>query len=158
MRRKDREITEKEDIIKILEACKICHLAMVDDGKPYVIPLNYGYSLNGGTLTLYFHSASAGRKIDILKRSGMAAFSLCLEGGIVTGDTACKYGCLFASAAGSGKVEFIENIEEKCRALSIFFAHQTGEIREFNENQAKAVCVFKLVSNDFSGKKRDKAK
>jgi len=41
MRRKDREITDINGIEEILLQCKTCHVAMVDDGTPYVVPLSY---------------------------------------------------------------------------------------------------------------------
>ena len=42
MRRKDREITGRENIEPILQACKVCRVAMTGpDGWPYVIPLNF---------------------------------------------------------------------------------------------------------------------
>ena len=70
MRRNDREVTDINEIKNILNLCKTCHLAMVDGNMPYVIPLSFGYVMDGDTLTLYFHSAKEGRKIDILKRNG----------------------------------------------------------------------------------------
>lgn len=45
MRRKDREITGRENIEPILQACKVCRVAMTGtDGWPYVIPMNFGYT------------------------------------------------------------------------------------------------------------------
>jgi len=67
MRRKDREVTNLDEIRDIIEKCKVCHLAMVDNGMPYVIPLNFGYIIADNLLTLFFHSAKEGRKINILK-------------------------------------------------------------------------------------------
>jgi Predicted flavin-nucleotide-binding protein len=43
MRRKDREVKDIEGINDIIKSCKTCHVAMVDDGMPYVIPLSFGY-------------------------------------------------------------------------------------------------------------------
>ena len=55
MRRKDREITGRENIEPILQACKVCRVAMTGtDGWPYVIPMNFGYTWDEDGLTLYF--------------------------------------------------------------------------------------------------------
>lgn len=43
MRRKDREIKNFDEIISVLEKCKVLHLAMISDGKPYSVPVNFGY-------------------------------------------------------------------------------------------------------------------
>ena len=56
MRRNDREITDRRDIDEIIKRCRVCHLAMCDDGQPYVVPLNFGYD---GRF-LFFHTASEG--------------------------------------------------------------------------------------------------
>jgi nitroimidazol reductase NimA-like FMN-containing flavoprotein (pyridoxamine 5'-phosphate oxidase superfamily) len=45
MIRKDREVTDINSIEEILKQCKTCHVAMVDDGLPYVVPLSYGYKI-----------------------------------------------------------------------------------------------------------------
>ena len=43
MRRRDREVTELNEIIHILDSGKVLHLGLVDQGKPYIVPVNYGY-------------------------------------------------------------------------------------------------------------------
>ena len=64
MRRKDREITDIHKIEKILSSAKYLHLGVLDDEYPYVVPLHYGYQINGGKLTFYVHSAKEGHKLD----------------------------------------------------------------------------------------------
>lgn len=54
LRRKDREVKDIEDINNIIKECKTCHIAMVDDGMPYVIPLSFGYEIIDDVLSLYF--------------------------------------------------------------------------------------------------------
>ena len=76
MRRKEREVTDLTRIREILEECEVCHLGLVEDGKAYVVPLNFGYTLEDGKLSLYFHSAASGRKVEILRKNPMAAFRL----------------------------------------------------------------------------------
>lgn len=44
MRRKDRLVTEEEDIRRILDACGILHLGLYDEGRIYVVPVNYSYT------------------------------------------------------------------------------------------------------------------
>ena len=62
MRRKDRQITDLEQIMAMVKACKVIHIGMVDaDGKPYVVALNFGAELQGQELVLYFHSALEGK-------------------------------------------------------------------------------------------------
>ena len=69
MRRKDREVTDPAAIRQILDSAKVMYMGLSDLGEPYVVPLNYGYTLENGILTLYFHSAPAGRKMESLKEN-----------------------------------------------------------------------------------------
>ena len=55
MTRRDREITDMNDILFILDKCKFLHLGLVDGDEPYVVPLNYGYTMEDGKLTVYMH-------------------------------------------------------------------------------------------------------
>ena len=46
MRRKDREIKEFDEIIDVLSRCKVLHLALISDGKPYAVPVNFGFAVH----------------------------------------------------------------------------------------------------------------
>jgi len=153
MRRKDREVTDIEQIKKILDPIKTCHLAMVDDGQPYVVPLSHGYTLEKGVLTLYFHSAKDGRKIDVLRKNSAVCFEMSTEGQSSFHETTpCEFGYYFSSVIGFGNVQFVEDVEEKCMALTIITKHQANTEHKFTEKQADTVCVFKVSSTDFCGK------
>lgn len=155
MRRKDREVTAIEEIIKIIEDCKTCHLAMVDDGMPYVIPLSFGYEITDEALTLYFHSAKEGRKLDILHKNNKVCFEMCIEGEpILAGKSPCNSGYYYASVHGFGHVEFVTDITEKCKALSLLMKHQAGISMTYQEEQSRTVCIFKVISKDYSGKRK----
>ena len=154
MRRKDREVTELAEIREILDLCKTCHVAMRDGEELYLVPLSYGYVLEDGVLTLYFHSAQEGRKIDIWKKDPKVCFEICCEGEAVIGKTPCNSGYKFSSLIGWGEVQFIEDEQEKCRALSCMYAHQTGQDVTFTTQQAQTVCVYKIASERFTGKRK----
>ncbi len=154
MRRKDREVTNLDEIRDIIEKCKVCHLAMVDNGMPYVIPLNFGYIIADNLLTLFFHSAKEGRKINILKANNQVCFEMTCEGKSLNIENPCNSGYYFESVHGFGQVEFIEDVDEKCHALTLLAKHQLNQDFVFTENQANSVCVFKVVSQDFTGKKK----
>ena len=178
MRRKDREVLGDENIAKIIEHCTTCHVAMVDDadaGMLYVIPLSFGYSLNGGVLELYFHCAHVGKKLDCIRKNPNVAFSMCVENRIeIHENVYCKSGRFYASVVGQGKAEIVENVAEKCRGLSLLMErqaagaaqsahalqhsssapsmHATPHKFEFTPAQAAAVTVFKITSTNFTGK------
>jgi uncharacterized protein len=156
MRRKDREISNIEEIKGIIDKCKVCHLAMVDNGLPYVVPLNFGYTLEDNLLTLFFHSAKSGRKLDILKENKAVCFEMAVEGQLIKVEDPCNSGYYYESVIGFGQVEFIEEIAVKCRALTILMKHQSNQDFVFTEKQAATVCVFRIESIDFTGKRKSK--
>ena len=153
MRRKDREVTDTHQIKKILDDCKTCHLAMVDKGQPYVIPLSYAYLLNDNSLTLFFHSANEGRKINILRENNAVCFEMSNEGEPIFAEkTPCNSGYFFSSVHGFGHAQFVGNIDEKCSALTLLMKHQANLDVDFMPDQVAGVCVFKVSSTDFTGK------
>ncbi len=156
MRRKDREIKDIKEIINILDNCKTAHLAMVDKGMPYVVPLSYGYELVEGQITLYFHSAKEGRKLDILKENSNVCFEISCEGEPQQAEIPCNSGYFYSSIIGNGKAVFVEDEAEKCKGLRLMFGQQTGRDVVFSKEQAEAVYVFKVVSSDFCGKQKRK--
>lgn len=155
MRRKDREVTDGAQITNILNQCKTCHLAMVEDGLPYVIPLSFAYELDGGTLVLYFHSAKEGRKLDALRKNSAVCFEICTEGEpIFAVKSPCNSGYYFSSVHGFGNVQFINDVAEKCSALALLMKHQANIDVEFTAAQAESVCAYKITTTDFTGKRK----
>jgi len=153
MRRKDREVTDPGQIRRILDACKTCHLAMADNGLPYVVPLSYAYTMEDGAITLYFHSAKEGRKIGILRDNEAVCFEMCIEGEPVRpAGGPCDSGYYYSSVIGFGSAVFVDDIDEKRSALSMLMKHQENTDVGFTPAQAESVCVFKVVSADFAGK------
>ena len=155
MRRKDREITDIDGIEEIFLQCKTCHVAMIDGDTPYIVPLSFGYKfLVDGVLELYFHSALEGRKLDVLNRNNKVCFEISSEGEPIHSVAPCNSGYYYASVIGFGEAVFIDDDKEKCEALSIMFKHQSGKDVAITAEQGESVCVFKIVSTDFTGKKK----
>ena len=69
MRRKDREVADLEGQLAILEQCPVCRVAINDpaSGVPYLVPPELWYGRRAASLTLYFHCAPVGTKLDLLR-------------------------------------------------------------------------------------------
>ncbi len=70
MRRKDKEIKDAKEIESIISRSDICRIALSENNSPYIVPMCFGYRNN----CLYFHSASDGKKIDIIKKKKQGLF------------------------------------------------------------------------------------
>jgi uncharacterized protein len=158
MRRKDREISEQSGIINILQKCKVCRIAMIDNDKPYIVPLNYGFTMDGNILTLYFHCAREGRKVDILKINSYVCFEIDYEGELFLIENPCNSGYYYESIIGYGNIEFETDDNIICEALTNIVKHQSGQFFEFTPEKASNVYVLKLVTTVYSGKKKVKTK
>lgn len=154
MRRKDREVTEPAGLLNIIQECKVCRVAMQDAQGPYIVPLNFGYEFSNGKLTLYFHSAKEGRKIDILSKSPIVAFEMDCSHQLIESNIACRNGYAYKSIIGNGKACLIDDVDEKLKGLSHIMVHQTGRKFEMPPAAANAVAVFKIESTEFTGKSR----
>ena len=155
MRRKDRQITEIEAIRAILDKAKVLHLAMIDGARPYVVPMNYGYALAAGRLTLYLHSAKEGRKLDILSKNSAVAFVLEADVSPVSGgEIPCKYGAAYASVMGEGTAVLLDDPVQKIEALQILMKTQTGREFAFTPAMAESVAVIRVNVDSFTAKAR----
>jgi nitroimidazol reductase NimA-like FMN-containing flavoprotein (pyridoxamine 5'-phosphate oxidase superfamily) len=156
VRRKDREITGTGEILAIIEQCKICRLGLSDNGQAYIVPLNFGYVFADKALTLFFHSAREGRKIDILHKNNRACFEMDIGHGLMEADTACGHSFAFDSVIGFGAIGFINSADEKIRALNILMKHQTGKDiqHSYSEAHLNAVCVYQMNVETFTGKRK----
>ena len=97
MRRKDREITDKIKIDEIMKQCHVCRVGFNDDGKVYIVPLNFGYEIKNDRYILYFHSAKQGKKIDLIEKNRNAGFEMDTGYELVKDKIACGHSALYKS-------------------------------------------------------------
>ncbi len=153
MRRKDREITDRDKIEQIISACHCCRLGFQDAGEVYIVPLSFGYIRDNETYIFYFHGATEGRKIDLIRTSPHVGFEMDTGYVLHEADEACGYAARFQSIIGNGVVSIVEDREEKKKGLSELMKHTSGKDGwEFREKMVDAVCVFRLVVETMSCK------
>lgn len=152
--KREREVTDLNQIRAILDKSLVLHLGMVDGDEPYVVPMNYGYTLEDGKLTLYLHGATRGRKLEVLRANPKVFFSMECDVVPFEGPVPCRYGTTYASILGSGEAEIVENVEEKKEALSILMKTQTGRDFTFDDRMVSIVSVIRITVRDFTAKCR----
>lgn len=137
------EITDRGAIFDIIDRVKVCSLAMLDNGKPYTVPMNFGHK-DG---IIYFHSGTYGKKMDILKTNPEVCVSFYADEELNGRhkDVACSYSMKFRSVLMHGKVEHVNNIDEKIEMMNIIMKHYTGR-DDFSYNQPAIdnVSIFYL--------------
>ncbi len=153
MRRKDREVTDPEEIRQVLDACSVLHLGLNDGGRVYIVPLNFGYLYEDGKYTLYFHGAREGRKVDVIRENPAATFEMECGYELVKNDLACDHSSKYRCVMGEGKVRILEDPEEKRFALNRVMLHNTGKGDwHFPELMLKATYAFRIEVESISCK------
>lgn len=153
MRRKDREVTDIQNILSIIDECKVIRLAMIDGAKPYIVPLSFGYAYDNGSLTFYCHSAKEGRKLDILRKNNVVAFELDCRGSLHVGSEPCRYSYYYASVLGEGTAEFLRG-SEKCSGMTSLMRHMAGREDLFTEEMLQNVEIIAIRVSSLSAKEK----
>ncbi|MBR3950260.1 MAG: pyridoxamine 5'-phosphate oxidase family protein [Oscillospiraceae bacterium] len=154
MTKRELQITDEGRIRDILDTAKVLHLGLAVNNEPYVVPMNYGYILEDGKLTLYLHSAVRGRKLDMIRANANVFFEL--ECGLqpFEGRVPCQYGLVYSSVMGRGKACIVEDVEEKKQAMSILMKTQTGKDFTFEDRLVSIVSVIRIDVEDYTAKHR----
>ena len=155
MRRSDREITDFEDIVSVMERCDVCRLALHDGDYPYILPLNFGMEVQDGRITLYFHGATEGKKYELIAQDCRAGFEMDCAHRLVLDEEQGNCTMEYESVVGRGLVAIVPE-EEKFQALHILMRHYRQENFPFNQAVVPKTTVFKLTVEAVSGKRRMK--
>ena len=160
MRRRDREVTGFDEILKVVDACDVCRLGLSDEKVPYIVPLNFGYENVEGQLVLYFHGASEGKKLDLMARNrGCASFEMDTAHQLVEGDAPCDYTYMYQSVIGCGTVEVLEDFSDKLHGLEQIMNHYAGRNggipygSKMRKEVVDRTCVFRLKADALTCKR-----
>lgn len=150
MRRAEREITDSAEIDLILQEARVCRLGLACGRQPYVVPVSF--AVCGGHL--YFHSAAAGKKIDILKINPSVCFETDIEGGIICGASPCACSVAYKSVIGRGEAFFVHDNSEKAAILDLLMKKYAPEAGGgYSPRELDKVVVVGIRIEEITGKK-----
>jgi nitroimidazol reductase NimA-like FMN-containing flavoprotein (pyridoxamine 5'-phosphate oxidase superfamily) len=154
MRRSDREVKGAAEIIKIIEKCDVCRLALSDGNVPYIVPMNFGYEYINEKLTLYFHGAKEGKKLKIIQSNPLACFEMDCSHKLIEAEEAAKYTMEYESVVGNGRINFCTGKTEIIKGLTRLMKTYAKD-REFvfPDSVIESVAVFRLEVSEFTGKR-----
>jgi nitroimidazol reductase NimA-like FMN-containing flavoprotein (pyridoxamine 5'-phosphate oxidase superfamily) len=150
MRRSDREITDRAELLRILAEARVCRVAMSDHDRPYLVPL--AFALDGEDIVL--HSARAGRKLDILRRNPAVCFEVEEGVEIDVGPSPCATGMRFRTVIGHGTAELVEDAAERARLLALFGPRYGAPDRALPANEIERTAVLRIRVSELTGKRR----
>lgn len=148
MRRKEKEITDKDAILAVIEKSRVCRLGLSVDNRPYIVPLNFGYRDD----VLYFHGALEGRKIDMLRENPQVCFEFDIDAGVQPAEKACQWAMHFQSVIGFGQASLVEDPAEKVLALEVIMAQYSGRAFTFGDATVRKTAVIRVAVDSMTGK------
>lgn len=153
MRRKDREVTDLQTILSMIDECDIIRIGLADGEFPYIVPLNFAYTVNGSQIEFYVHGAMAGRKYELMNRNKKCSFEmdipLRMECIYDKKDATMRYKCVMGTAA----ISFLDG-EERQRAIDEVIMGRYEETKhfEYNKSVVARTAVAKLTVLDLTAK------
>ena len=154
MTKRERQITDEAQILKILDTAKVLHLGLCVNDEPYVVPMNYGYTMEEGKLVLYLHSALQGKKLDMIRSNPRVFFELDCDRLPFEGDKPCQYGLVYSSVMGRGTARIVDDVEEKKQAMTTLMKTQTGKDFTFEDRLVSIVAVIRIDVSEYTAKHR----
>ncbi|HEX7597713.1 MAG TPA: pyridoxamine 5'-phosphate oxidase family protein [Polyangia bacterium] len=157
MRRKDREVIDYSEVEAIIARADVCRVALVDEGMPYVVALNYGYRKASAEwpAALYFHCAPAGRKLDIIRKNNRACFQMDIDHELIRAGQGCGWGMKFRSVVGFGRIALVEDEDERRAGLDAIMQQYGAQAPfEYEDRILALTTVLRLDIEEMSAKKK----
>jgi len=152
-RLRERGRLDRADLDAVLEAGLVCHLGVIIDGAPVVLPTGYGRI--GGTL--YLHGSSANR--SLLSAAGQdVCVTITLLDGLVCARAVFHHSMNYRSAVIFGTARLVEDPDEKVAALEAITNHLVPErwdhARTPTRKELAATAVLAIPLDEASVKVR----
>lgn len=143
-------IKERVELEKVIKACKTCYLAMADANVPYVLPMNF--ALDGDVVLL--HSAQEGRMWETLQKNQKVCINWTLGEDLAWQDVqvGCSYRVKSKSVNVEGRVELVDDFDEKYRCLSLIMKQYSEREFKFGTPAVKNVGIIKVHIDTITGK------
>ena len=155
MRRREKEVTDRRELIRVLLEARHVTVAMCDEDGPYLVTLTHGY--DEGRNAIYFHCAKAGRKVDALKQDNRVWGQALVDLGYAEGS--CDH--LYETTQFRGRATFVEDLEEKRHALVTMIRKNESDpdkvvSEQITEETLRSVGIGRIDIDLMTGKRSDR--
>ena len=147
------EILDSYEMEKILMSGNHITLALCANDIPYIVTMSYGYDIEKECL--YFHCANKGDKLDFIDKNSKVCGTIIVDNGYLK--TKCDHD--YKSLIIRGKLEKVEDLEEKKHGLQILLNHLEEDPRPIferninNDESYEKVTILQLEMESIIGKK-----
>lgn len=144
------DIINRNEIDKIIRACKTCYLAMTENDIPYVLPMNFALADD----FVILHSAQGGRMWETLEKNPNVCINWTLGEELAWQNVrvGCSYRVKSKSVIVEGKAEIVEDLNEKTRLLRILMSQYSEREFKFGKPAVVNVGIIKVPIQKISAK------
>ncbi|MGI6014122.1 MAG: pyridoxamine 5'-phosphate oxidase family protein [Oscillospiraceae bacterium] len=154
MQRTNHIITDLYEVIDVIDACKLCHVAMFDGERPRMFTMNFGFDLDRYSFSFYFLGVHDAEGLKIIEENIPVVFEL--DGNyqsIDSGDPLID-GYVYSSIRGNGFIEPIEDPEVRLKAMDLITQHQSGKHYTGGAAGIEGIPIYQLFVADLVAKHR----
>lgn len=145
---------DRESIYRILDEALICHVGFVENGQPYVIPINFVRVED----TIVLHGAKASRLLKHIAAGHPVCVEATIVDGLVLARSVFHHSVNYRSVVLFGTGRALEQEQEKLRALKAITDHlipgRWQETRPPNRKEMNATSVVSIKIDEASAKVR----
>lgn len=150
----ERGIYERAALYEILDEALVCHVGLVENGQPFVLPTIHARW--GDRLLL--HGSMGSRLLRYAQAGNPLCITVTLLDGLVLARSAFHHSMNYRSVVLLGRAEEIAEREEKVEALRVLSEHvargRWDEVRGPNEEELKQTRVLAVPIEEASAKVR----
>ncbi|CAM2898266.1 pyridoxamine 5'-phosphate oxidase family protein [Saccharomonospora xinjiangensis] len=111
--------TDRGALYDVLDAALLCHVGLVLDGSPVVLPTAYGREGD----TLYLHGSTGSANIRAAAEGAQLCVTVSILDGIVYARSLNDHSMTYRSAVIHGRATLVTGDERKTRALRVLSEH-----------------------------------
>ncbi|AYY15395.1 pyridoxamine 5'-phosphate oxidase family protein [Actinobacteria bacterium YIM 96077] len=153
-RGRERAQTDRAQLYAVLDSCLVCHLGIIHDAAPVVLPTGYGREGD----TLYLHGSTGSASLMAASRGVPVSVAVTRLDGIVYARSVFHHSMNYSSAVIHGVPAPVTDPEEKLHALRVVTEHLAPgswtHARQPTRKELAATAVLALSLHDASVKLR----
>jgi nitroimidazol reductase NimA-like FMN-containing flavoprotein (pyridoxamine 5'-phosphate oxidase superfamily) len=148
-RGRQRARSDRQALHEVLDAALVCHLGVVVDGLPLVLPTAFGVDLDGPDDggTLYLHGSVAARSLRAAPEQDICVSVTVLDG-LVLARSAFHHSMNYRSAVVVGRPRIVDEPGEVLHALNLIVDHvvpgRAQTLRPHTRKELAATAVLAL--------------
>jgi nitroimidazol reductase NimA-like FMN-containing flavoprotein (pyridoxamine 5'-phosphate oxidase superfamily) len=155
IRRDDRARYDRASIDAVLDEAVFCHVGVIDEGRPVVIPMLHARVDDH----LLLHGSPATRLFRLLKTRPEICVTATVIDGLVLARSAFHHSTNYRSVVLFGRPEPVTDLEERARALDALTDRlvpgRRPHLRPMTEKEIRGTAMVRLPISEASSKYRE---